>query len=346
MQRLNVVGLDTAVGYKTLELWNGDITELGCEVDLLVVSAFRGGYEPIQGTVFGSLETNLGVSIADLAAAPELDLRAALGSWVSAPVADCEFARIVCTELVGRTESIGDALQSLFATIGVLEAKGISVGSIAMPVLGTGSQRLPSAEVIKALLMHARNHVARSLATKRIMFVERDARRASELSDAMNHQLKRSHVSIPRTQLISDVRGDILRLMDDDCTDLSVADQQVMSELRVVLQRDDVRSFELGVIARKLAERITDSLLAGSTNANSLDGRIRALGEKNIAMWIQQYLHVLRVVGNEAAHEKSGERREPPRIQESDVAISLLCMRAVMEFWLPRCQRDNSNRSV
>lgn len=338
MKRLNVVGLDTAVGYKTLELWQGDITKLGCSVDLLVVSAFRGGYQPIPGTVFGSLAANLKLEVAKLASAPELDMRSALGTWVSKPVPGCEFSRVVCTELIGRATTLDDGLQSLFATIGVLEAKGVGVTTVAMPVLGAGNQGLPSAQVIAALLAHARSHIARSLGTSRIMFVEYDAARAAELSEAMDKYLKRSHVSIPKTQLIAGVRGDILLLLTDYSHILSPEDRGVVNELRVVLQREDVRSFELGVIARKLAERVTDSLHAGPTKATKLDGKIRELGEKGIATWIQQYLHVLRVVGNESAHENTGTHREPASIQESDVAISLFCMRAVLEFWLKRAE--------
>ena len=337
MNRLNIVGLDTPLGYKTLELWHGDITKLGCSVDLLLVSAFRGGYAPIPGTVFGALAANLGVGIAELARTPELDLREALGTWVSRPVPGCEFARILCTEMLGRARSVGDALQSLFATIAVLEARDVDVETLAMPVLGAGNQGLPSGEVIAELIAHTRAHVARSSRTRRVMFVEYDASRARELSEAMDRLLKRSHVSIPKTQLIAGVRGDMLRLLTDHAHVLTDEDRRIVTELRIVLQRDDARSFELGVVSRKLAERVTDSLHGGAASkSDNLNTKINALGSRGIAMWIQQYLHVLRVIGNEAAHEKTGDSREPRFVEESDMAIALLCMKSVVEFWLTR----------
>lgn len=336
MKRLNIVGLDTPLGYKVLELWHGDITKLGCPVDLLVVSAFRSGYQPVPGTVLGALSLNLDVSVASLAAKPHYDFREVLGTWVSQPVPGCEFSRLVCTELVGRTHSLADSLQSLFATICVLEVKGLRVESLAMPVLGAGNQGLPAASVISELISRARDHVSRSPGTRRIMFVEYDEERANALSDAMDRHLKRAHVSIPKTQLIAGVRADLTRILNENDDVLSPEDRRLVGELRVVLQRDDARSFELGVLARKMAERITDSLHQESTKTDKLDAKIRALGEKGVAVWIQQYLHVLRVVGNEAAHEKAGDGRVPQFIDESDVVISLLCMKTVVEFWLER----------
>jgi hypothetical protein len=335
MQRLNVVGLDTRAGYKTIELWHGDVTSLGCEVDLLVVSAFRDGYQPLPGTVLGALQAKLGVSVERLATKPQVDLRSALGVWVSHPVDGCEFSRIACVEMIGRASSPEDAIQSLFASVSVLEAKGISVGTVAMPLLGAGHQRLPPQEVAESLIKEVRAHVARTLATSRVMVVEINEARAHEVSESMNRLLRRAHVSIPKTQLVAGVRSDILRLIEENAVDVPLGDSDVLAELRLVLCRDDVRSFELGVIARKIAERIADSIHGGEVRADLLT-KIRKLNERGIAMWIQQYLHVLRVIGNEAAHENTSTPREPKSVDESDIAISLLCMRAVLAFWLGR----------
>ena len=45
MERVNVIGVETLYGLRTLELFIGDVTTVPC--DILAVSAFKGGYSPI-----------------------------------------------------------------------------------------------------------------------------------------------------------------------------------------------------------------------------------------------------------------------------------------------------------
>lgn len=59
--RLAVLGVETPRGLCTLELLQGDITRVPC--DLMAISAFKGGYHPLSGTVLGSLSDNYGFSL-------------------------------------------------------------------------------------------------------------------------------------------------------------------------------------------------------------------------------------------------------------------------------------------
>jgi hypothetical protein len=142
MERRNIIGIDARRGFRTLELYEGDVTDLGCSVDALVVSAFGGGYSPIKGTVQGSLQERLGVSLKDLQRSPEFDFRSSLGIWISSRLPDYEFARILCVELVGGSVGIDEALKNVFVGLLILEAKGIVVRSVALPILGAGNQQL------------------------------------------------------------------------------------------------------------------------------------------------------------------------------------------------------------
>ena len=47
--------LDSTYGYKRVEVRHGDITNLSNDYDMLVISAFSGGYEPTPGSLMGSL---------------------------------------------------------------------------------------------------------------------------------------------------------------------------------------------------------------------------------------------------------------------------------------------------
>ncbi len=62
MSLINSIEIDTNSGYRSFELHQGDITQLGFPVDGMVVSAYAGGYTSLPGTVLGALHDK-GVSI-------------------------------------------------------------------------------------------------------------------------------------------------------------------------------------------------------------------------------------------------------------------------------------------
>jgi hypothetical protein len=162
MERLNLVEIETPWGYRAFELYQGDITRLGHKVDVLAVSAFAGDYVPTRTSVIGALRNNCGISLQQLSLTPEFDMRQSLGCWVARPERNEWCERIVCLEMLGRHSSIGEALENLFAMLAVLEAKGLPVSSLALPVLGTGDQAIKPDLVIRELLRCALAHLKRS----------------------------------------------------------------------------------------------------------------------------------------------------------------------------------------
>jgi hypothetical protein len=61
---------------------------------------------------------------------------------------------------------------------------------------------------------------------------------------------------------------------------------------------------------------------------------INKLINLGIADWIRAYMHVLRIFGNESAHEKSTSGRIPVNITASDLALCLFCLQRLLEFYL------------
>src|SRR5687768_9326448 len=86
MLPLNVLGIETALGFRTAELFVGDIAAIDFKVDVLVISAFVGSYDPTPGSVIGALSEKLGIHVGEYENYPALDLRDALSIWVSAPI--------------------------------------------------------------------------------------------------------------------------------------------------------------------------------------------------------------------------------------------------------------------
>jgi hypothetical protein len=78
----NCVGLER--GYRTFELYEGDLAEPEASADLVVVSAFAGDCSPIPGTALGSLHSKCGIDARLLERA--LDLTEPFGVWTSAPL--------------------------------------------------------------------------------------------------------------------------------------------------------------------------------------------------------------------------------------------------------------------
>lgn len=144
-------------GNATIQVLEGDLTAIPDEftVDILAISAFRGGYEPYPGTLIDAL-FEAGISVAALAKDKELDLLAQLSCWLSKPLTETQqtqfnFRQILCFEPLGRAKNAEIEVGNLFRGINSF-ALGDGCNDIAMPVLATGNQQFPIDVMLPALL--------------------------------------------------------------------------------------------------------------------------------------------------------------------------------------------------
>jgi hypothetical protein len=209
MEPVNIVEVETQWGYRSFELYQADITQLDFSVDLLVVSAFAGSYVPTHGTIIEALGKRCDVNVRLLAANPWLDFRPTLGCWISRELSCPSVTRILGVELLGGSLDISEALANVFVAASVAEMKGITAKTMALPVLGAGSQRLDAGKVIGAVLPRAVEYLKRSICTSRVVFAEIDPRRVALLNQAMNETLGRDKVTLPKGLLISNIRKEI-----------------------------------------------------------------------------------------------------------------------------------------
>jgi O-acetyl-ADP-ribose deacetylase (regulator of RNase III) len=340
MEPLNLLEVETRWGFRAIELYHGDITRLDAAVDVVALSAFKDHYVPTPGTVIGALQSNCGLSVAALARNKEYDLREALGCWVARVPAADRFGRLLCVEIIDETLSahdltsrLHDIIQNLFVVVGVLEAKGVKVRSLALPVLGAGQQQIDPKPVIAALLDSAKGYLKQSPNLARVLFVEYNEQRARQLDAAMNAVLERVAV-LPKGHLVQGLRNDLAQSLDRAREIADDAGVQLLSDIRRLALSEQSRSFEIGIVARRLVEFIVNDIQPEKRRTADLLGRIERLADQHIADWIRSYMHVLRVFGNESAHEKNRETRRPSTVDGTDVTLCLFCVQRLLDFWL------------
>lgn len=334
MKPLNLIDIETPWGYRTFELHQNDLTKLDFKVDVLAVSAFSKNYEPVPKTVIGALRDNCQIDVKALAEQPEYDLVDAFGCWVAKAVPDTKFERIVCVESFDEESKLDEVLANLFIVLSILGLKGISVETLALPILGAGMQGLKPDLVIRALLNCSLKYLNHSPNTKRILFVEIVEARARELDEAMNDVLGRVKLVIPKGALFEGLRKDIISSLQRGRTVVGQAGYVFFGDAIRLIESEQIRSFEMGMIARRIIECVVNDLLQNRKSPFELDKKIDSLSQLGVAGWITSYLHVLRVFGNESAHEKDKPNRKPASINEADMALCLFCLQRVLDFWL------------
>jgi len=209
LERLNIVDVETKWGYRSFELYQGDITELQEPIDLLVVSAFANNYYPTPRSVIGVLDQKLRISVDNLSRTPYLQLQQAFGCWVSQAISHPIFKRILCVEFIGTGFSISEVFENLFTVLAILELRNIRIKTLALPILGTGNQRLNHEEVTECLLKCAVKFLEHSEYLQRILFVAYRPRSARRLDEAINKTLNRVNVTLPKGKLMIGIRQDI-----------------------------------------------------------------------------------------------------------------------------------------
>lgn len=334
----NLIDHETVRGYRTFELWEGDITDPGFPVDILAVSYDEEPENFLESSVVGALLARHGISVYDLMAAEqgdrlEFDLRPVLGVWLSRRLTGAPFQRILGVNLTDENLHISEALENVFASLALFEAKGIEVRTFALPLFGTGGLGYDPEYVLKVLLPLAKKSIEQSPALERVAFFGFKPRMVDMLDEAMNQILGRSRVTLPKKTMITGLCSDIVTAFQTSRHLVEDRHLPLITEFESVLRRDTIRSFEIGILGRRIAEMIVLDLLGGN-GGNLLARNIDKLRENGIADWIISYFNVLRQLGNESAHETHAGKRIPSFVSEGDLAVGLSCLQRLWEFWV------------
>lgn len=184
-EKLSNLSISDGSVIRTIAVYRGDLTAIPPDhaVDILVVSAFPNDYIPTRTSLIGALH-RAGLSVAQLAADKEYDLRATSSFWLSRPIsADrgrLNIGRIACFEsgFIGPpTAVVGDLFRGLFPFV-----SGENDVDVAMPLLAAGNQRYPATVMFDAIINAASHWLARGLGIRELKIVILDRQLAGLLA--------------------------------------------------------------------------------------------------------------------------------------------------------------------
>jgi hypothetical protein len=348
---LNGFDVDTASGSRHVELRVGDLPCLGLEVDLLVVSAFEGDIEPIEGTLLGRLDQAYGIRLDRLDCA--LDLRSSpLKGWVSAPIdwsrvqtpplgelLTTRFRRIAVVE--GTMDWQPDDLlpwppfNRLFSLLALLPMRQIPAASVASPLLGSGDQGMDPLLHIPDLLEAYRAGFRHVPELQQLILFDRTDRALGVLGEAIDAALVRPTPATTRLPLPQGLAGlgqlpSLLRRGQEQVgASLPHGLLHDLAELLELLDDEEISPFALGMHSRRVVEQLVQHSLSDLKEQNvPLFVGINLLRQRGVDPWLISCLHQIRSFGNWMVHPQGpGQRR---RVELADVLAMLASLQRVL----------------
>lgn len=190
----------TPFGEKSIGVYCCDIQDFDGQIDLLTVSAFIHSYFPTPKTMIKALY-DCGIDVMELAADPLFDLRETNRVWISRETdpekRKLDIRRIGCVEMSRYTperdswyqnkEQLLMNVTSFFRVVELAALSGVSVSTVALPVLGAGSQRIDMDFTITPILSECMEILKRCGSIKKICLIERNPRRAFIAADILKN---------------------------------------------------------------------------------------------------------------------------------------------------------------
>ena len=263
---------------KTIEVWCHDLTTFPQYIDLLTISAYLDSYSTTSKSVIGALWRNLHFDVGKLLNDPYIDLRSHVGCWLSNEIenssAHMHFGRIGCISLNGENAKSGhimNRLRSYFHMLDLAADAGIAMETIAMPIIGTGRQKIQTEDILLPLMNEVVSLMKRNSSVKKVLFVEYDWDKANEAAELLRQSYQLSYG-------IEELKGN---KGSEPCFFISYTthgDTYVAEILRDELKRRGIRCWyapddiRVGDYASKIVEAIrecTHFICIISNNANS-----------------------------------------------------------------------------
>jgi hypothetical protein len=148
----------------------------------------------------------------------------------------------------------------------------------------------------------------------------------------MNKYLGREKIKAPVGPLTESIKKEIIWEISKINTEIHQI--QVFVDLKRIIS-SEFQAFELGGISRKVVEHILNDLIPVNDQKFELYKKIDSLkGYVNAAQWIVSYLHMLRIFGNEAVHDKKDKNITPEYIDVNDLTVCLFCLQRILNFYI------------
>ena len=197
MEPLHSTAIETPWGEKTIEVYAGNILSFPQPIDVMTISAFKGGYQPTAGTLLHALQL-AGIPVSTLAHTPAMDLRQQANVWLSAPTDTHRIARVGCIEIEHSYHSDGGfgtfapdehkmlrSFRAYFQMLDIAATCGIPVQTVSVPLPGGGNQNIAAELTLVPILKECIDFLRRCSTVRRIVFVERDPAKAYTIRYAL-----------------------------------------------------------------------------------------------------------------------------------------------------------------
>lgn len=344
---LNVFDVDPGAAERTVELQAAELFELGLQLDLLVVSAYEGCFDPVDGTLIARLHQACGLDIRTLPR--QLDLTGTpIGAWISLPVeqvlpalrwpasSQLRFQRIAVVESsrqeAGRSASRQSwpAFRQLFSLLAVLPLHGLVCPVVATPLLSAGNQGIRPKQLFPDLLMRCRDGFRHVPDLQRLIVFDRKKTALQSLARQIDAELGRAPGS--RELMSCDELGTLFesvkRCLDgfsrDPANSFLIGD---LVELRHLLETQQITPVALGIHSRRIVESLV--LERVGLPRGSLYQGLQALGRMDVNPWVISCLHQVRIFGNWMVHPSlTGQRRA---VEHTDVLSVLAALQRVLD---------------
>lgn len=138
---------------RTINVYLDHLYNAKKKYDLMLCSAFKDNYYPLEGTVIHGFFTH-GVVVSELAKNPAINGKD-FGFWISKEIDAPYCSRIGCVEFVDYTVAEQKNPLGIFSfmeNVISYHDKNIHIKSVATPILGTGHQQLSYQFVVPALI--------------------------------------------------------------------------------------------------------------------------------------------------------------------------------------------------
>ena len=202
MCKLHSVKIKVENTEKEIAVFCDDITRFEAPIDILTTSAFENSYVPSPGTVFRALY-HCGIDVRRLAYRPAFDLRNICQIWLSEEIdanADVNIKRIGCIELIStrnlsfdqyeREQSMINSIRSYFLMLDIAALYGVSMDTIALPLLGSGNQGIDGDGLLIPLINECISFLKRNHAVQNIYFIDKNLQKTELITQCLNNSLR------------------------------------------------------------------------------------------------------------------------------------------------------------
>ena len=308
-----------------IEFYAGDIFDIYSGI--LLLSAFRGGFYPTQGTTWGSLAERTGISFGIML--PDDQERISDNIVFLRTQRNNCFEKLVAFELtdLSRRNSFTTAtLKTRYRELAnFLESYPSEADeSISMPLLGTGNQGISREDSITELLKSLNQLKKTKL--KIIRVFARDFESIGALNKKINELLNRKEAD--HTGLLNASIEEAKAIAGNK---LSALSQSTISNILSLSQADASLNI-FGINGRIFAETVCDEFIKIyhlTSDTSTLESKIKELTFpiKQERSYVVSYLRLLQSYGNQAAHTGN------PILNHQDAAAIIIAIVRIMDFY-------------